>query len=113
MLDVLLSAGANVNAVDDYGNTALKHAVMGRKPEAIRALVAKGANVNQAPTKTNPGETALHIAIDRGFPDIVKLLLELKANPNAKSKFGGTPLQLARKGDQEDVVAMLKAAGAK
>ena len=72
MLGVLLSAGANVNAVDDYGYTALKHAVMGRKPEAIRALVAKGANVNQAPTKTNPGETALHIAIDRGFPDIVK-----------------------------------------
>jgi len=112
-LEVLISAGGDVNAVDDYGYTPLKHAVMGRKPESIRMLVARGAKVNQAPTKTNPGETALHIAIDRGFTDIVKLLLELKANPNAKSKYEGTPLQLAQKGDQDDIVAILKAAGAK
>jgi ankyrin repeat protein len=112
-LEVLIAAGGDVNAVDDIGYTPLKHAVMGRKPESIRLLVAKGAKVNQAPTKMNAGETALHVAIDRGFPDIVKLLLELKANPNAKAKFGGTPLQAAQKGDQDDVVAILKAAGAK
>jgi len=112
-LEVLVAAGGDVNAADDIGYTPLKNAVMGRKPEAIRWLVAKGAKVNQAPTKSNAGETALHVAIDRGFPDVVKLLLELKANPNAKSKYGGTPLEAARKGDQDDVVAMLKAAGAK
>jgi len=112
-LEVLISAGGDVNAVDDIGYTPLKHAVMGRQPESIRMLVAKGAKVNQAPTKVNAGETALHIAIGRGFPDIVKLLLELKANPNAKSKYEGTPLQLAQKGDQDDIVAILKAAGAK
>jgi len=112
-LEVLVAAGGDVNAVDDIGYTPLKHAVMGRKPEAIRLLVAKGANVNQAPTKVNVGETALHVAIGNGFPDIVQLLLELKANPNAKAKYSGTPLQQAQKGDQDDVVAMLKAAGAK
>jgi ankyrin repeat protein len=112
-LEVLIAAGGDVNAVDDIGYTPLKHAVMGRKPESIRMLVAKGAKVNQAPTKVNAGETALHIAIGRGFPDIVKVLLELKANPNAKSEYEGTPLQLAQKGDQDDIVAILKAAGAK
>ena len=112
-LEVLVAAGADVNVVDDIGYTPLKHAVMGRKPEAIRLLVAKGAKVNQAPTKVNVGETALHVAIASGFPDIVQLLLELKANPNAKAKHSGTPLELARKGDQDDLVALLKAAGAK
>jgi ankyrin repeat protein len=112
-LEVLISAGGDVNAVDDIGYTPLKHAVMGRQPESIRMLVAKGAKVNEAPTGVNAGEAALHVAIDRGFPDIVKLLLELKANPNAKSKYEGTPLQLAQKGDQDDIVAILKAAGAK
>lgn len=112
-LEVLVAAGGDVNAVDDIGYTPLKNAVMGRKPEAIRWLVAKGAKVNQAPTKVNAGETALHVAIDRAFPDVVKLLLELKANPNAKAKYAGTPLQQAQKGDQDDVVALLKAAGAK
>ena len=112
-LEVLIAAGGDVNVVDDIGYTPLKHAVMGRKPEAIRLLVAKGAKVNQAPTKVNVGETALHVAIASGFPDIVQLLLELKANPNAKAKHSGTPLELARKGDQDDLVALLKAAGAK
>ncbi len=112
-LEVLIAAGGDVNAVDDIGYTPLKHAVMGRKPEAIRLLVARGAKVNQAPTKVNVGETALHVAIASGFPDIVQLLIELKANPNAKAEYSGTPLELARKGDQDDVVAMLKAAGAK
>lgn len=112
-LEVLIAAGGDVNAVDEIGYTPLKHAVMGRKPESIRVLVAKGAMVNQAPTKVNAGETALHIAIGRGFPDIVKLLLELNANPNAKSEYEGTPLELAQKGDQEEIVVILKAAGAK
>ena len=39
--------------------------------------------------------------------------IELKANVNAKMKDGTTPLKLARKGDQEEIIALLEAAGAK
>ncbi len=113
MVELLLSLGANPNAEDDYEFTALKYAVFSGKPDVVRALVAKGANVNKASKKTNAGETALHAAIDRGNIEMVKVLLDLKANPNARKADGTTPLKQAKNGDQDDVVKLLKAKGAK
>ena len=43
----------------------------------------------------------------------MKLLIGLEANVNQKMPDGDTPLKMARNGDQDDVVAMLIAAGAK
>lgn len=113
MVNALLVAGGNPNAEDMVEFTPLKYAVTADKPEVVRALVAKGAKVDKTGVKTNPGQTALHMAIGSGKVEMVKLLLELKANPNARKKDGETPLSLARKGDQEDVIKLLKAAGAK
>ena len=111
LIEVLLAAGANPNAEDDNGFTPLSCAVESGKESPVRTLVAKGADVNHA----NAGwkMTPLHHAIRAGSVDMVKLLLELKANPNARTKAGETPLTLARKGDQEEVIALLQAAGAK
>jgi ankyrin repeat protein len=111
LIDVLLAAGANPNAEDDNGFTPLSCAVESGKESPVRTLVAKGADVNHA----NAGwkMTPLHHAIRAGSVDMVRLLLELKANPNARTKAGETPLTLAQKGDQEEVLALLKAAGAR
>ena len=43
----------------------------------------------------------------------VQALVELKADVNAKTKDGDSPLKAAMKGDQDDIVKILKAAGAK
>lgn len=45
------------------------------------------------------GLTALHYSALKGFPRMTKFLLQQKANPNAASEFGETPLHLALKRD--------------
>ena len=78
--------------------------------DLIRLLARHGADVNHA---TEFGQTALTSAITAGKPEMVKLLIELKANVNQKLPDGDTPLKMAKNGDQDDVAAMLIAAGAK
>ncbi|MDL1948768.1 hypothetical protein FBQ97_03020 [Acidobacteria bacterium ACD] len=110
---LLIDKGAKLESRNKQGFTPLKYAVAAGSEPVARALVAGGAKVDKPGTKYNKGETALHMAITQGKPEMVKVLLELKANPNARLANGDTPLKLARNGDQEDVVKMLKAAGAK
>ncbi|MBK8594654.1 MAG: ankyrin repeat domain-containing protein [Holophagales bacterium] len=113
MVELLLSKKANPNAEDDSSFMPLRLAVVAGSEPVARALVANGAKVDKAATKYNKGETALHMAITQGKPEMVRVLLELKANPNARTVSGDTPMKLARNGDQEDVVRMLNAAGAR
>ena len=40
-------------------------------------------------------------------------LIDSKANVNFKTKDGDTPIKAAQKGDQDDLIAILKTAGAK
>jgi ankyrin repeat protein len=107
---MLLDAGAKI---DDgaHGMPPLQFAASGGKVEMIRFLVKRGADVNYG-VKTK-GQTALLYAIFGGHIEAVKTLIELKANVNAKTKNGDTPLTAAARGDQEDIIAILKAAGAK
>ena len=72
-----------------------------------------GAPVNQAPKKANVGSTALFYAIYGGKPEMVKLLIDLKANVNVRTKDGDTPLKAPQKGDQTEIIEILNAAGAK
>ncbi|MFL6248711.1 MAG: ankyrin repeat domain-containing protein [Thermoanaerobaculia bacterium] len=100
---LLLDAGAKVGD-GASGLTPLAFAVSGGNIEMIRFLASHGADVNQG---------ALISAILGAQVEAVKTLIELKADVNAKSKDGMTPLKLAKKGDQEEIVALLVAAGAK
>lgn len=112
IVTLLVAAKANPNA-EMYGLTPLMFAVSGRKPEAVLALLDLGVDVNYASKGGNAGQTALYSAIQGADAEMVKLLLSRKANPNAKTKSGETLLQQAQKGDQDDIIALLKAAGAK
>lgn len=80
--DVLLSLGANVNAVDNYGNTVLhKIAQEGdRKAEMATFMISRGANVNAV---SFYGETPLHKAAFFGNSQIALILLQNGADPNA------------------------------
>ena len=52
--------GADVHATDKNGVTPLHHAVRFRSPMAVKVLIEKGADVNQACRRN--GSTALHRA---------------------------------------------------
>ena len=110
LVELLIKAGADVKA-EMYGLTPLMFAVSARKPDTVRLLVALGASVNQASSLS--GQTALFSAIYGANAEMVKTLIELKANVNFHTKDGDTPLKAAQKGDQTDLIEILRAAGAK
>jgi ankyrin repeat protein len=64
----------------------------GKILEAVKLLIAMGADVNAA---SDIGETALHGAAYVGADKVVQLLVEKGANVNAENKYGQTPLSIA------------------
>jgi ankyrin repeat protein len=78
--------GANVNAVDHDGNTAVHHAASRGDNEMIRFLVAKGADVKKV---NRAGQTTIDVAngpVQRTqpYPETIKLLASLGAVNNNK-----------------------------
>jgi ankyrin repeat protein len=71
----------------------------------VRALLAAGADVN---AKASIG-TALTIASQQGWPEVVRALLAAGADVNAKAFNGETAMSLAKKGGHSEVVQLLKA----
>ena len=79
-------AGADVNAADHEGNTALHHAAARGDVEMIKYLVSKGADVTRV---NREGQTTADMAngpVQRTqpFPDALKLLENLGAKNNHK-----------------------------
>ena len=58
------------------GITALLFASFKGHTEIVKALLAKGADVNM---KNNNGDTALMVASEKGFAEIVRLLKQARA----------------------------------
>ena len=104
----LLDAGADVNAADGAGYTALMFAV--DEPEAVKLLLAHGANVNAM----NENHTTALIEACRQHGDkvSVRLLIEAGANVNL-GRQGNRALSWARAGERKEIVQMLDAAGAR
>ena len=73
--NLLLQAGATVDAVDNYGQTALHRAAMYGKIQVVEALLNAGADkAVKATSGYYRGKTALDLAQEENYPTIVKLL---------------------------------------
>ena len=78
--------------------------------EAVRSLLADGADVN---TAQGDGMTALHWAAERGHAAVADLLLSAGATVEATTRVGSyTPLHLASRGGHGAVATALLDAGA-
>jgi ankyrin repeat protein len=92
---VLLDAGADPEARDDRnGWTALFHAIHKHQTAAVRLLLERGADANQAARLATP---LMMAAADRD-PDIVTLLLRHGADPRPRGIGGETALSIAVSG---------------
>jgi uncharacterized protein len=101
----LLAAGADVNAAQVDGMTALHWAVYNDDAETAGLLVRSRANVNAT---NRYGVPPLSIACTNGNATLVRLLLDAGANANASLPGGETVLMTAaRVGNLEAVKALL------
>lgn len=113
MVRALLEKGAKPNARSDEDSTALLSAVGAGHAETVKALLAGGADVNLAHERgLLKGITPLMVAASENAK-IVKILLEKGADVNAKAGPGVTALSLAQQNKQQEIVRLLKEAGAK
>ncbi len=105
----LLDEGADVNAKDALGTTALMACSRGGNPETTGLLLDMGADVN---AKDERGWTALSEAVWKGHLEVAALLLDKGADSDVGDKSGWTPLILAAWNGQSEAVKLLVERGA-
>ena len=116
---ILVTNGANVNLAANDGMTPFLQATLGVSSgkvtiEICDLLRKKGANINASLTKKSAMSwTALHYAVINGDVELVKYLIKYGANVNKATGEGSTPLYLAEIGNQDEIIKILKNAGAK
>lgn len=107
IIDLLLKAGARINARDDMGITPLIVAAVRGRATTIDFLLTHGADPN---SQTASGGTALMAAAGEGNLEVVKRLLKAEAKVNTATDRGVTALMGAA--DDAELVEALIDAGA-
>jgi len=105
----LLDKGAEIDARDEDGETALGVAADDGNVRIARLLVSRGANIN---VKNSCGDTPLTEASEEGNLDVVKLLISSGANINSLDEHGYTPLHRAAEKGRKEIVEFLVSKGA-
>jgi len=109
---VLLNAkGIEPDAKDKHGRTALSFASRMGSVQVCKLLLDKRANVNTMGTHTF-GKTPLMWAACTSNPDLLKLFLDSKADPNLKTQNGSSSLHLAASQPDPEICILLADYGA-
>jgi ankyrin repeat protein len=109
LVELLLKAGADINAKTNGGDTALVIAAKFCRTGITELLLNAGAEVN---AKDKEGSTALMMAASNRSKETVKLLLDRGADVHAKDNVGATALMQAATYGRRHIVALLLRRGA-
>jgi len=120
----LVQSGAKVNELNNDGESALFLAVRYGHYRAAKVLLNAGANPNSKNTIRanvyNSGFTPLMYAVTKGstkrdvaWDTIAQLLLDNGANPNLTNTHGDSAMVLARNKNDQGMMSLLSANGAK
>lgn len=110
ILELLEVPGIDINIQDEDGYSPLHLAVDLNREVVVKALLAKGANVN---TINDAEATPLHTAIRKGSPALIENLLNVEdIDINVRDNNGNTPLYLAVLEEKQKAIEILVAKGA-
>ena len=132
IIKILHHHGANLNASNVYGGQAIHLATTHGWTENVKTLLALGADIEAKTAaideeihqltgtpvdvpRPNRDVTPLMIAIQEGFLELTRFLLDNGANVNSRADQGFTPLHLAAHpwwGENLPIMRLLLAAGA-
>lgn len=96
----------DIEKQDTAGENAMMMAAIMKDDDLVKALIAKGAQVNKK------GWTPLHYAASVGDDDIVKILLDNSAYIDAASPNGTTPMMMAARAGHASTINLLASQGA-
>ncbi len=102
-------AGADIDAADLGGYTALIRAALWGQTDLVAKLITAGAKIEAI---NHDGDTALILAAAHGHAAVVTQLIAAGANIEATNEYGYTALMSAACLDNPDLVAQLITAGA-
>jgi len=109
LIEYLLNSGLDINQQIFLGYTPLFYAVENNKKDAVEYLIKKNADIN-AKVKfwyyKTINRTVLHIACDKGYYDIVKLLLDNNINLITEEE-EANPLHYACQAGNVEIVKLL------
>jgi len=104
----LLDAGADINALDKHGQSALMNAAHRGDAALVQVLVDRGANLNRT---AKYHLTALMLAVINNHADVVRILVSAGADRNirgSKGHFACTPLEYAKEHGKGNIVGLLR-----
>jgi len=115
ILRMTLAAGADLRSTNRFGGTALIPACHYGHVETVRELLKTRVDIDHV---NNLGWTALLEAVilgdgGRAHTEIVRLLVDAKANLTIADRQGVTPLAHARQRGYREIVAILERGGAR
>ncbi|KAF2650025.1 ankyrin [Lophiostoma macrostomum CBS 122681] len=105
----LIMHGADVDAKDIDGDTAIMRAAVGGSAETVEILAQLGANVD---ANNRQKETAVSKAIEGGHNDIIRILLKYGADIERKDHRGWTAIMHAASLKHAEIVKVLLESGA-
>lgn len=97
-----LAKGADIQSVDEKGNTALHIVSQEGHSGCAKFLIDKGTNPN---TINMYGSTPLHFAAFYNHLDVVQILVQHGADPLIMAANGATPLSLAKSEESKKPIA--------
>ena len=90
--------------VDVSDGAALYLATMSYRTDVVKHLLNEGADVNKQ-TRYRL-KTPLHVAAHYNFTEVAWLLVDKGADINMKNNYNETPLDVARKGSEVEILLL-------
>jgi len=111
MIEALVKAGAELNAVEPFAGNALHNALYGNHAQAAALLVKKGINLRTLGAHGDVPAMVWAGYSDVGDTTVARLLLERHVPVTAENELGETALTWARKRGNNDLVSFLSNRG--